>query len=515
MATPLTELRLLNNVDLDTTYSNTFSRKLFGNISGQVSFFSAKTVYTFNNLSFQRKERSIKVNKSYEQIEPLTYGMFKNGTNAKWYFFFITDLNYISDNVTEIIIEIDIEQTYLFDVSYGECYVEREHVSNDALGAHVVDEGLDVGELQKQGSGDFLEFEDIKTLSIVMVLSAFKAAPTQPSLGDLYNGIYSKLRMYAYDADPDGVTALNADIMSLETSGATEAIVNIFMMPKVFIPPYFDGDAITATNFSSNRTSSINVTSGTLSGYTPKNNKLFTYPYVFLRVLNPDGEVLDGRLEHCNTYGVFDINISCDVAPDPTLHFNFVNYRNETTSYLNSITLKGYPFCAWTSDVYKEWLARNSFSNITAVSASILGLATGAATGNPIAATSGAIGAISTIGAFKEKSLVPSRASGNQGGQHHIGRNTMTFYMGLYAVDSQHARIIDNFFTKYGYKVNIVKTPDVLTRSRFNYLMTKDTVLKGNIPRNALQTMLNNREKGITFWHVDDIGDYSTTNAII
>ena len=38
----------------------------------------------------------------------------------------------------------------------------------------------------------------------------------------------------------------------------------------------------------------------------------------------------------------------------------------------------------------------------------------------------------------------------------------------------EYLEIIDNFFTKYGYKVNVLKTPQMYTREKWNYIKTVD-----------------------------------------
>ena len=56
---------------------------------------------------------------------------------------------------------------------------------------------------------------------------------------------------------------------------------------------------------------------GTIDGYVPKNNKLFTYPYCFLYVTNLMGNSATYKYEYFNSANcVFDF--AMDMSPNPT-----------------------------------------------------------------------------------------------------------------------------------------------------------------------------------------------------
>ena len=72
---------------------------------------------------------------------------------------------------------------------------------------------------------------------------------------------------------------------------------------------------------------------------------------------------------------------------------------------------------------------------------------------------------------------------------------------------------IDEFFSMFGYAVNRVKTPDILSRPHWNYIKTIDADIRGDMPsddRNAIKSIFDN---GIRFWkNGSEIGDYSLDN---
>lgn len=60
--------------------------------------------------------------------------MYQNENySTKWFYAFIDDMKYINDSMTEISISTDVWQTWQFDLSFLESFVEREmcNVSDD------------------------------------------------------------------------------------------------------------------------------------------------------------------------------------------------------------------------------------------------------------------------------------------------------------------------------------------------------------------------------------------------
>ena len=83
-------------------------------------------------------------------------------------------------------------------------------------------------------------------------------------------------------------------------------------------------------------------------------------------------------------------------------------------------------------------------------------------------------------------------------------------------IKEEYARIIDSYFSTYGYRVNEVKIPNIHTRSNWNYIKTIDINLTGEIPQEDKQKLKGIFNKGCTFWHnPSTFLDYSQTNSIL
>lgn len=75
------------------------------------------------------------------------------GDRARAYYYFITDVRHIAPNVTELILQLDIWQTFGASVKFGNSYIERGHIGMahtkqfDNFGRNylTIPEGLDVG----------------------------------------------------------------------------------------------------------------------------------------------------------------------------------------------------------------------------------------------------------------------------------------------------------------------------------------------------------------------------------
>ena len=129
----------------------------------------------------------------------------------------------------------------------------------------------------------------------------------------------------------------------------------------------------------------------------------------------------------------------------------------------------------------------------------------------------GSIGIKNTMAEIYKHSLSPFTAKGNtNGGDINTcsGRNGFSFYN--MSIKQEYAKIIDNFFSTYGYKINDVKIPNITGRQNWNYVKTIDANILGDIPQEDLQTLKDILNSGVTFWHnPSTFLDYSQNNPII
>ena len=74
---------------------------------------------------------------------------------------------------------------------------------------------------------------------------------------------------------------------------------------------------------------------------------------------------------------------------------------------------------------------------------------------------------------------------------------------------------MDDFFDCYGYAVERVKIPNRTGRRSWNYIKMQNACHRGNVPSSDMTLINEIYDKGITFWHTTQVGNYSLNNDII
>ena len=81
------------------------------------------------------------------------------------------------------------------------------------------------------------------------------------------------------------------------------------------------------------------------------------------------------------------------------------------------------------------------------------------------------------------------------------------------SIKSQIARVIDDYFDKYGYACHRVKTPNRKVREHWTYTKTVGCNMVGNAPSDDIAKIRSIYDNGITFWvNGAVVGDYSQSN---
>lgn len=146
-----TDIRLLSGVQFSNDYKNT---RWFNNISEQTTHFLARPrIQSLPSVTFQRIEgkQFFASNASIDELWGANYFMFKNPSthSNKWFYAFVTHLEYKNKTTTWVHFEIDVLQTWLFEMSFKPSYIVREHCdlykSDGSPVINTVDEGLDYG----------------------------------------------------------------------------------------------------------------------------------------------------------------------------------------------------------------------------------------------------------------------------------------------------------------------------------------------------------------------------------
>ena len=489
----------LCNVPFSKDYEHTID---FPNFTTQFNYFSSVSSKSYQNFSYIRETGTIQVDEYKENILNNNYLIFWN--NDKWYFAFIDRIEYINNSCSEIFFTIDVFQTYLFNFRFVSCFVEREHVSDDTIGLHTVPENLETGEYIT----NYVNQEPSITLSykIVIASTISLGKSLTPDGGGLYNRIYSGVSYYAYDNQDE----VNKVLKRVAEAGKSDAINSIFLVPSKFIT------SIESNKKISNSSGSVvfnwnNLTKpSNLAGYTPKNNKLFTYPYCYINASNHVGSNTVYRYEDFSTSNI-NFDIEGAITPGMSIKLIPKNYKNKETNYIEGLNLGKFPICSWQTDVYTNWLTQNSVNIETKTLENLVNTGLNTLTSSNVQGITGSLvsGYFNIRNIMNEKyihSLQPPQSNGNlNSGDVTFSSYNMSFILYHMCIKPEYSKIIDNYFSMYGYQVNDVKVPNVNTRPNWNYLKTTGTTVRANIPQNHLDTLNSIFNKGITIWHSPNV----------
>jgi hypothetical protein len=485
----------------------------FSNVTAQINYFSSKTLHTESDIIYIKKDDCIRSGIHADIMNTCNYVMYNN--NGKWYYAFIKKVKYVNEGLSLVYLETDPYQTWLFDFTIMDSFVVREHVTNDYIGEHLVEEGLETGEYKNKS------VERCSALGELWYVVGYSDTVSKV-FGGKYSNVYSGLRYKAFSSFfPDTLTDF---IKSFDLNGQGTAITIIFTIPKLFLPADIVNGEDIAYNLAPQFTTYDVVMDRTnIDGYTPKNKKMFTYPYTFLYVSNNNGQSAIFRLEDFTDFGTSEGVVGSDrprfyiggnVAPSPKGFCVPWHYKGVEYNWDESLTIEGFPLCSWNNDVYANWVAQNS-NSIWMNSAVSTGTAiAGLFTGNAPAVLTGVNGVMSQLGTVYQHSIQPDQARGsiNNGSLNcATGQNTFFFYQKT--IKREFAEKIDKFFDIFGYKVNTVKKPNTNTRPHWNYVQTIDINIKAGIPQTDLNRIKEMFNSGVTLWHSgDSVGDYSLNN---
>lgn len=510
---------LCKNVPFNSSYSDTI---LFRSKAEQELYFKARGKQ-FLKFTYMRNNGTVRLQEKADDLYEYNYCMYQNtGFGNKWFYAFVTGTHYVNADVTELQLETDLLQSWMFDFSIGKCYVEREHVKDDTVGKHTIPENLPFGDTVM-----YLELPKKMNVTPVVKFEGGKS-------GGVVNNIYDPLVSAIGSDNINQVLDDNADtpekIAYLKMGFSPESGQMTFTRPEkqAFT---FRGDS-----------------------YTPVNNKLYIYPYCSFS--------LDDYGENVELYkwedfadafsAVFDYQ--CAVTPYPYVAVTPNSYKGKSKADNFMFVKTDFPDCpyvidnfrAWSSSVgmkqqisYEAQVAQNTVNSVGEMVQMVdnaAGQTAGTiASGNPMNMTRGGllsgsyvnrilnerrrdIGENATQASMNVDREYAKTHGTSIGGQ--VGGGTVPWIMGKtgfrfmsFTIRPEYARSIDEFFTRFGYKVDTYKVPETTSRSTFNYVKTIRANITGEAPDYALKGISRIFDNGITLWHNTNVGTY-TVNEI-
>lgn len=511
---------LCNNIKLDRENKNvlTYSESDMLTLVGSTGIKVAEA----SDYSFIGKgdRDAITVSVSYTTCLGCNYMAFQNyNYSNKWYFAFIDRVEYISEGATRLYYTVDIFSTWYDYWSNKACYVVREHANSDNVGENTIDEGLAIGD--QYIIRGYTTDSQISAGTYYIIASTYSPEENKEVMGGKYNGLYTGTIFFGYGSDTAVDSALRR-IINAQNGGGLQAIQSVFTAPAMLVPLQ-DGQVINPDLYTYNTTMD-KITQ--IGSYVPKNNKLLTYPYVYLEVSNGVGasSILKQELFTVNQQGKCEFKVDAVLCPGCSIRMTPKNYNGASLSIEDGITLGKYPICNFAGDAYVNWLTQNGVNIATEVigSAINLGMGVGGAGGGSI--SNGILGLISAGDELRRAELVPPTVKGNiNAGDVMFSNGSLTFHRFQKTIKEEIAREIDDYFTMYGYKTNRLKVANQTGRTYWNYVQIGPNETIGYqkvnvlaVPPMDLDNINKLYQRGITLWHSHStLGDYTQNNTIV
>lgn len=360
----------------------------------------------------------------------------------------------------------------------------------------------------------------------------------------------------------DGALGLSYFVQVLNALGKSDAIVRIILLPTNVIERKRRN---TNTNVLYNNDMTpvtTTIKSGTTFGtYTPKNNKLYVYPYNYIAIDNNEndskvympqnirsGDILTTGLQIC--YQASFLNGELVAYP--------VNYVGGDVS--NGIIKNISVETAYITSAYKDWLANSEIARNMAIRQhkinSMLnivggsfgkdgsGIETGeyqptltgeqgdwiaSPKGKTLKGTGGfVLNAAKSTGKAMLNSYnfisnltqqkaqmaeIPNALKGSLDSNMSFITNRMGFKAMRIRVRAGVAKRIDDYFSVYGYKISDWQIPQLKVRANWTFIKTAGCAVTGDIPKDFEAAIDQIFDNGITFWantsSFMDYGDFT------
>lgn len=524
---------LCQNIKLDKTYKNVIDYTQ----TDMMTLCQNNAIASANDYSIiKHGENKLSVGFTYSDCLRANYIAFQNKDYSnKWFFAFIDSVEYQNDKSTIIHYTIDVFSTWFRNVEVKRCFVVREHVNDDTLGLHTIEEGLECGEYIVNGYGTDNVNNDVTIVTGTLITPSEVSLSGTPLRCNKYNGIPTPLVYSRWDSLAELSTFLN----SLSSGGKVDYLISMFLAPK-WLCPLWDSsiDAHLINGLQTGTGGGTNVLAETLElsrissldSYSPHNNKLLCYPYCYIGISNAVGQYNIYKQENWALqnndkmlmviYG--SLTSGCSIRAVP------VGYKKHQGNYYDeSISLGKFPPLAWANDLYTNWQTQNGVNilglELTHSEASLIGntaqALVGWNSGNFATMGSGIGGMFNEMKQMYQGTLTPLGVRGSLNTADVLnGLKANCFYYYNMSIKREYAEIIDDYFDRFGYKVTEVKYPNITGRTYWNYVQigSSDVIGYGNVPNDAMEIINRVFQNGVTIWHNHaNIGNFNLSNTIV
>lgn len=518
----------------------------------------------------------ILVDGSPESYFDCNYMMFRNTSYGnKWFYAFLGTPQAKNSGATYIPYSVDLFSTWIYDCDIPSQLVVRQHVNDDTRGKWLAKEDVELGEMMCVESGPLTSVggKDVDKTPCVLIAYTYASLEnyeptvdsggltykvTFPDLtpvfagGQVVDGIYQGTRFRAFECSTSSqVTAINNWITTLQGKGQIQMIQGMWCVPKWVVTEWvgssnivnrFDVNALLTRSFPSPTT---------ISGYTPKNNKLFNEQSNYIVVTNGCGGATEYGYEYFNNKTIASFQIYAQVGTNTTLRMVPRNYKGVDMNIMYAMDLAGFPQASYS---YSEYANENNlnkeqyklsnavanasraasnfdyaknFSEMVAAGAALgvavgsivpgAGTAAGGAIGTAAGATVGFVNSISNLLSANKNTKadagraavaqkydavrIPNTVQGVSSGGIAYAMGDLEFKYWKMQPTAEMARRYDHYLSEYGYEIDDYMKVNLTGRANWNYVQLASPTILGNAPQDAKQYISQLFGRGVRLWH--------------
>lgn len=533
---------LLRGVPIDMAHTKTYRPK---SAADQFTAFSGYTKHTLTEQTYIRHSiNSIRVEYSADDVIDCNYMIFQNSAfSGKYFYAFITDVEYVSNNTCRIVFDIDNLQTYYFDIAFLPSIIDREHSKTDNIGDsttadYYIGKNTVAGLPESIGAG-IIPNNELNEFVIVIVTTKLLSNPSSPLVrwyyptgvirGYMRSACVSFIRVTGLSTEE--LTAVDNMLNSYiaNNGDGINGIIDIFCVPQIFLHDYsFSGSYIENVE---DKITTIEVPietispNSTLDGYKPKNKKLLTAPYTYGIITSPTGDTKTIAYEQWKHYRSSSSPAYFSyVTVEASLLSGLADYRITLKDYAgdeyarkNSLAVQNFPQVPINTNMFYQWYSQNKNSFLAATIATTISAVANGLTQNASGLLSMFTSQIETVGKLADLNNQSTSLNSASSAAAVWAYPEHRFTLKQMSIDAESAKIVDDYFTKYGYASGELKTPNFWNatgRTKYNYCKTQEANIKSKsattgVPMAALSDIVNIFNNGVCLWEtISDVGNY-------
>lgn len=336
-----------------------------------------------DNISYLKPTMPIRIDVPFNVAYRYNYLRASNsqqpipGDIQRDFYYFITDVRYIAPNTTELVLQLDVWQTFGFDITFGNSYIERGHIGiantkafdNYGRDYLTIPEGLDIGGeyrvidrryekvmgFEPATIGEFTGY--VNTYNVLVVstvdLDADPGNATNPVLvtakGSGFEGLASGASIYVFQS----LSAFKSFMLNYsDKPWVTQGIISITIIPKLtrYQPDFdYDGDGITDARLYGMGGASIAHSkftnwrnSSDILNKIPERyrhlKKFLTYPYMVIEVTTWTGKPIVLKPESWQDANATIVERASFMPPNQRIDFYPRRYNAEPNSEIDNMS---------------------------------------------------------------------------------------------------------------------------------------------------------------------------------